>query len=454
MRPRSYLAWLPLLLCQVASQTTNETVDDSFSFSFTNPGGIQYFPSESSWLSTAPSNPTQRFDQTVHVTNVDSTRVMHFFQGDAIYYYGDKGPGYGALVVSVDGGYDAQRDTVNASSSTPEYQQLLWSRTGLGPGDHQIILTREDKYGSSQISMDYFRIVSSNSTIVPSLAGPGASVVPKEALIVDDTDNSISYSGGWELIQSPTAAISPRNVCFFQNTIHRTTIPNATANFTFVGTAVWYFSDIDSTHGYVKISVDGAAPEQVSGFHQPQLSQRLIWHKTGLSQGQHVVTIAHGGQPTQYATVDFLMYLPSNTTTTVPNSSTPDASQQPSKNRPRPIRMSVIIGVAVGGVIGLGVFLYGALLVYQRRVYRKRFIEQPTTKAAAESQLYESTPFILDPQTQASPTHRIGPKHLNLNSVSSYTGTSGMSEYSFTTTGAGTSRGFADYNPYDPPPSY
>ncbi|KAG8761845.1 hypothetical protein FRC12_009302 [Ceratobasidium sp. 428] len=152
MRPQSYLVWPLLLLSQVASQTVNRTVDDSFSFSPANPGGIQYFPSESSWSSTPPADVAQRFNQTIHVTNASDTRVMYFFQGDEIYYYGDKGPGYGAPVVNVDG--EASYDTVNASSSTLEYQQLLWSRTGLGPGDHQVILSR---YGNSQISMDYFR---------------------------------------------------------------------------------------------------------------------------------------------------------------------------------------------------------------------------------------------------------------------------------------------------------
>ncbi|KAG8694172.1 hypothetical protein FRC08_008668, partial [Ceratobasidium sp. 394] len=122
---------------------------------------------------------------------------MFFFQGDEIYYYGDKGPGYGAVRINVDGMVDVY-DTVNASSSTLEYQQLLWSKTGLGPGDHQVIISKNDTAGAGSISLDYFRIVSSNNTIIPSTAGSGASVVPDEALIVDNTDDSITYSGGWE----------------------------------------------------------------------------------------------------------------------------------------------------------------------------------------------------------------------------------------------------------------
>ncbi|KAG8722958.1 hypothetical protein FRC09_005394 [Ceratobasidium sp. 395] len=197
-------------------------------------------------------------------------------------------------------------------------------------------------------------------------------------------------------------AISPRNACFFRNTIHRTTIPNAMANFTFSGTAVWYFSDIDYTHGFVQVSVDGAAPEQVTGtYHQPHLSQRLIWYKTGLLAGQHVVSVAHGGQPNQYATVDFFMYLPSNAT---PSASTPSATNQTNENESRSIRMSVIIGGAIGGVIGLGAFLYGAFLVYQRRVQWKGLAARSAPGATAESELYESMPFIITPQSKGIST--------------------------------------------------
>ncbi|KAG8771248.1 hypothetical protein FRC12_003738 [Ceratobasidium sp. 428] len=460
MRPRSYLAWLSLLLCQVASQAVNQTVDDSLSFSPTNPGGIQYFPSESSWSSTAPADLPQRFNQTIHLTNTDSTRVIYFFQGNAIFYYGDKGPGYGVLTVNVDG--EAGHDTVNASSSTLEYQQLLWSRTGLGPGDHQIILSKEDGNGSNQVSMDYFRVESSNGTIVASLAGPGASVVPKEAVIVDNTDNKIRYSGEWESIQSTPQTDSGynRDVGFLQTTVHRTKIPGAAATFTFVGAAVWYFSDVDWTHGFVQISVDGAEPEKADGYRDPHLSQRLIWYRTGLSPGQHVVTIAHGGQPTQYATVDFLMYLPSNATASAPNSnpSGTNASSASNENKTRPIQVGVIIGAVLGGVIGLGAFICGAFILYWRRMQRKRLAEQPDLGATGENELYESTPFILAPQTQVAtrPTHRVGAKQLNMNSqaVSSNTGTAGMSEHSYSTSDVGTSRGFADYNPHDRPPSY
>ncbi|KAG8692347.1 hypothetical protein FRC09_011252, partial [Ceratobasidium sp. 395] len=251
-----------------------------------------------------------------------------------------------------------------------------------------------------------------------------------------------------------------QDVGFLQTTVHRTKIPGAAATFTFVGTAVWYFSDLDWTHGFVQISVDGADPEKADGYHDPHLSQRLIWYKTGLSPGQHVVTIAHGGQPTQYATLDFLMYLPSNATTFAPNSNPTDtnAPGASNENKPRPIRVGVIIGAAVGGVIGLGAFLCGAFIVYRRQMQRKRLAEQSDPEATAENELYESTPFILAPQTQATtgPTHRVGPKQLNLNfqAVSSNTGTSGVSEHSFSTSDAGTSRGFADYNPHDRPPSY
>ncbi|GAB1526799.1 hypothetical protein RhiTH_009971 [Rhizoctonia solani] len=262
-------------------------------------------------MTTGYPDSSQSLNGTIHYSNATGIRIAFFFQGNEIYYYGEKGPGYGTVAISVDGQLKSY-DKVNASSSTVQYEQLLWSKTGLPSGDHQVMISRE----SGQVSLDYFRVVSFNDTIVPSLTGPGASAFPKDALIIDDADINagITYSPGWDSTENPNiAASSLRNTGFYKNTLHRTATPGAIVTFTFNGTAAWYFSDIDSTHGMVQISVDGEPSQQVSGFHDPKLSQRLIWHKTGLPPGLHQVTITHDGTPAQFATVDFFGYLPRQT---------------------------------------------------------------------------------------------------------------------------------------------
>ncbi|KAF8689645.1 hypothetical protein RHS03_09077, partial [Rhizoctonia solani] len=365
---------------------------------------------------TEYSDSSQSLNGTMHYSNATGMRIAFFFQGNEIYYYGGKGPGYGTVAISVDG--VKPYEEVNASSSTVQYKQLLWSRTGLPSGDHQIMINRD----SGQVSLDYFRVVSFNDTIVPSLTGPGASVVPKDALIVDDDDINavITYSPAWERIENLNGATSPGNVGFHKNTVHRTTTPGAVATFTFNGTAVWYFSDIDSTHGMVQISFDGEQPERVSGFHNPILSQRLIWHKTGLSPSLHQVTITHDGTPRQYATVDFFGYLPryvhvfyertvmtslwantSNATAMIPGGT---ASSTDTESKRGNFRVAAITGIVIG-ILALVGALYGIYLVYRRRVHWARLVPKqlrrgmrPTQGVVDRTVQYESIPFTaIDP---------------------------------------------------------
>ncbi|KAG8696010.1 hypothetical protein FRC12_002966 [Ceratobasidium sp. 428] len=322
------LSWeLALSLVSLSSlawaQSVDIKIDDAFVFdSGTNLGGIQYFPLNGAWATAIPTNVGQRYNQTLHTSISGGSRSVYFFQGDAVYWFGDKQPGGGVAYVSLDG----RTDTVNTTtvgSAAATYQQQLWSKTGLGGGDHQVVISHADDQ-SGAVSLDYLRVQSSNGTIAPYGAGPGSSAVPAGARIVDDADNMVSYDGGWELVQSSGPISGPEGF-FYANTVHRTTQPGATLSFTFTGSGVWYFSDIDTTHGYVQISVDGGPAESVSGYHDPHLAQRLIWSKEKLTFGEHKVTIAHGGTPVQYATLDFFMYLPNDTSSnTNPGSGSSD----------------------------------------------------------------------------------------------------------------------------------
>ncbi|ELU39103.1 Podoplanin domain-containing protein [Rhizoctonia solani AG-1 IA] len=211
------------------------------------------------------------------------------------------------------------------------------------------------------------------------------------------------------------AASSLRNTGFYKNTLHRTATPGAIVTFTFNGTAAWYFSDIDSTHGMVQISVDGEPSQQVSGFHDPKLSQRLIWHKTGLPPGLHQVTITHDGTPAQFATVDFFGYLPSNATAMIPggiasSTDTSTAQQPQGESKRRNFHVAAMTGIVIGTLVVAGV-LYGIYLVYRRQVHWARYIPkqlsrgmQPTQGAVDRIVQYEAVPFIATNANHATGT--------------------------------------------------
>jgi hypothetical protein len=44
---------------------------------------------------------------------------------------------------------------VLSNASSIEYQQLLWSKDNLGPGDHQIVISHAGESGQ-YIGLDYF----------------------------------------------------------------------------------------------------------------------------------------------------------------------------------------------------------------------------------------------------------------------------------------------------------
>ncbi|QRW01215.1 hypothetical protein RhiLY_00212 [Ceratobasidium sp. AG-Ba] len=392
------LAFFFLFSSRVAGQAAQDVIiDDSYSNTIDNLGGIQYFPSESSWKMATSGDISQRSNSTIHLSNDTDARIVFFFQGTEIHYYGDRGPGYGAVAINVDGDDNAY-DAVDASSYTLQYQQLLWSKTGLEPGEHQIIISKNQSV-AGPISIDYFRIVPSDVTATPTLSGTGASIVPGEALIVDDGGRNVTYSAEWERIVG-----SSRNTAFYQNTVHRTTSPGATVTFDFNGTAVWYFSDIYVTHGSISISVDGGPSESVTGYYDHQLSQRYLWSKSGLSEGPHQVTITHTGKTGEYATVDFFRYLPSvsfrNSSNSALHEAAPSNTVQP--NPGSHVQVAAIVGGLIGGAVALGMILFGAFIIHRRRSKRKNYTPkerdweiEPVPDLADRIEPYASTEFLV-----------------------------------------------------------
>jgi hypothetical protein len=43
---------------------------------------------------------------------------------------------------------------ISSNATALEYQQLLWSKTGLGPGDHQLVISHAGVTGQ-YIGLDY-----------------------------------------------------------------------------------------------------------------------------------------------------------------------------------------------------------------------------------------------------------------------------------------------------------
>ncbi|CAE6504347.1 unnamed protein product [Rhizoctonia solani] len=322
-----------------AQQRTNKTVDDADVFDSYNPGGIQYGPA---WY--VEPDGRNRFDSTLHTSTTAASNLIYFFQGDAIHYYADRDFPHGPARVYLDGDQTGERVLSNASSI--QYQQLLWSKYNLGPGDHQIIISHTGTDGQ-YIGLDYL-VIESDHGFTPSQAGPAASSIPSEAVTIDDNDTRVSYSGGWD----PAIQTSQYHAFHYKNTMHRTSQPGASVSFKFNGTAIWYYTDLSPGHAKVNVTLDGKQSWVVTGDATFISAQRILWNITDLSYSEHTVVITHQDTAGLWATLDFFRYLSAE-----PIPSTPPKSKPP-------------IGAIVGAVVG-GVFLLALCgVVYMLRSRR------------------------------------------------------------------------------------
>ncbi|KAG9091683.1 hypothetical protein FRC07_011807, partial [Ceratobasidium sp. 392] len=238
---------LLVLVSRVAS--LQRTVDDTYDFDVTRPDGIQYSPD---WTSSTDSS---RYNNTIHWTATPQANLVYFFQGNAISYYGDKDANSAPISIRLDGDIE---EFVDATASPTLTQQLLWSKTGLGPGDHQLVI-KHNGTSSQYLRLDYLRLESDHG-FTPSISGPAASNVPSDALLIDDNHSSLAYSSNWTIDRS--AEYSP----YYGSTLHRSTNPGDSVSFKFTGTAVWYFANTNRRHGNVQVQLDGGKAQTMSMF--------------------------------------------------------------------------------------------------------------------------------------------------------------------------------------------
>ncbi|KAG9077558.1 hypothetical protein FRC06_008840, partial [Ceratobasidium sp. 370] len=233
-------------------------IDDADVYSPTNRNGIQF--SSEDWNSTGRADPIPHFNGTYTQTRVSGASLIFFFRGSAIAYFVDIGPHRGYVLVSVD---NVIHRVFNADNPTVEYQQPMFFIDGLDSGDHQILIDNlgpEVDANNTIAGLDYFQVTPNDNKagIRPVTLGPGASSIPDTAVVVDDNDPSITYSGQWVVMPS-----APRSAFYFQDTMHSTKSVGDSCTFNFTGTAVWYFTDYFTNNPAVNISVDGGPSETV-----------------------------------------------------------------------------------------------------------------------------------------------------------------------------------------------
>jgi hypothetical protein len=147
-------------------------------------------------------------------------------------------------------------------------------------------------------------------------AGPNATNVPKEAVVVDNNNPGIVY-------YNTTQWSRADNVQFYSRSLSLTAAAGASLGYTFEGVAIWYgpmfipksmldglfhryYGAVDIPHGLFTVSIDGSTPEQLNGKNSGgQLAQQMLWFRTGLKPGSHTFTLTQSDSNGAYLDLDF-----------------------------------------------------------------------------------------------------------------------------------------------------
>ncbi len=146
---------------------------------------------------------------------------------------------------------------------------------------------------TSPVIDTYVRLVMTLSDGVNSQDIPYTLYIPKKDLgtasyTVDDADTAkITYSGRW--------THDPNNACF-GGTFSYSNETDATASFTFTGTAVSLLAKYDLNAGVVEILLDGESQGTVDLYREYSIELQTIFEKDGLSMEEHTVVLKATGE--------------------------------------------------------------------------------------------------------------------------------------------------------------
>ena len=268
-----------------------------------------YTDSTAHEVSPAPLPSTTRFEQdnsklaytgswSHSVTNYDSeggytyvngtASVTCTFSGTYLSYVTKKGPSYGYVKITLDGGTPVSVDLYNGSTL---YQQSVWNTGVLANRNHTVKLewagVRRSAATACNIGLDAFDIAGT-------LDGtPGAPNTSR----YQQTDTHISYAGNWSTYS--TAAASGRSYT-------RASAGTASCTVNFNGTYLAWIATAGTTLGKAYVSLDGGAAQLIDLHRTAVAYQQSVWNTGTLSDGQHTVKIWWHSANTvgQYISVD------------------------------------------------------------------------------------------------------------------------------------------------------
>ncbi|KZW00594.1 hypothetical protein EXIGLDRAFT_830733 [Exidia glandulosa HHB12029] len=228
-------------------------------------------------------------------------------------------------------------------------------------------------------------------------------------IVVEDVDPQVQYTGGWTILGSGNG--------YHGGQLHMSQDLTASITFSFTGSHIWYYSDLNADHGRFSIAVDSDTPQEYSS-HSESLQVVQALFEQELDPGQHTITIQNRENKT--LGLDFFLYSPlhasastSSTSTASSSASAPssfssvsadaDSAAQSSahttvQRHPVTLPAGAIVGIVLSS---LAVLLFCVLIIVMLRDRRRR-----AALLAAQMETPVRTPTSITPMQQYASDNR------------------------------------------------
>ncbi|EIW85606.1 hypothetical protein CONPUDRAFT_80136 [Coniophora puteana RWD-64-598 SS2] len=317
----------------------------------------------SSWSDSLASSYYLGTFTTCNVTN----GVANFtFNGTAFSIYGAKRGNHGTYSVNLDG---STVGTENGQSNANEFQQVLWSSTGLAQSQHSVSLTNTAS-GSLYVDIDY--------VVVQSQVGSDDQQLV--STIIDDTDPRFSYPNEGSQWSTGISNVG----LYYNGTGHTTTASQAQATLSFTGDVISLYGTVGPSNGFFSVQLDGQTAQQYNATRQLDHTQVMLYHADNLGSGDHqlVLTNLPVSNAAASLNIDYAEVM------SLSNAST-SACTDPQVNA------STSKGIDSGGIAGLVVLGVTTLLLGLSTLY---FWRRWRNSEAEQVEMYRS--FAVHPKTE------------------------------------------------------
>ncbi|KIM23247.1 hypothetical protein M408DRAFT_332448 [Serendipita vermifera MAFF 305830] len=324
----------------MATTSYNFTIDDSSPM-------IKYEPA-GAWTDKVANDPNLKnfYESSYHYTTTKGAFAALTFTGTGITVLGSRSLYHGAFELRIDG----QRIRgLNSFASAPVYRGYLGSVRGLTFGKHTVqFINRAGGNGFSSLDLDAF-IVETTGTGTGSGNTTAVPIVTVDDAVTTNGTSTLTWTDGW----AKTSKGSASNTLFLNGTIHESTTKGSSVTLDFVGEGFQLVGATGPNNTEYSVAVDGGRAAVMNARSSKFTPSSTLFYQTNLRPGSHKVVITNTASDGGALTIDSFQVFGNNASVNDANGSN--------------IRIGIIVGAVLGGVLVLLLLLVLALFLWRRK---------------------------------------------------------------------------------------